>query len=202
MIIWLIGMSGSGKTTIGQKLCDSLTYLHQKKWFFMDGDLMRAVMKDNLGHSIEGRKINAERISRICQWLDQNDINVVASVLSIFPEYQRWNRENFKQYKQIYIQVDFETLKKRDNKDLYQKAIKGEIDNVVGVQIPFPTPINNDLVLDNNPDNPDFNKMINSIIKHFQLDLKQIEPAYTLLERNPELETIKSNLDKWKSNVL
>lgn len=194
MIIWLIGMSGSGKTTIGQKLCDSLTYLHQKKWFFLDGDLMRAVMKSDLGHDVEGRRKNADRLSQFCKWLDQNDIHVVASVLSIFPEYQQWNRENFKHYKQIYIQVDYEVLKKRDNKNLYLKAEKGEIDNVVGVQIPFPTPVNNDLVLDNNSWDPDFNKMINSIIKKFKLDQKLPSTIYQQVELNEELTAMKALL--------
>jgi adenylylsulfate kinase len=191
MIIWLVGMSGSGKTTIGQKLCESLTYFHQKKWFFLDGDLMRAVMQDNLGHTVEDRRKNADRISRLCLWFDQNDINVVACVLSIFPEYQEWNRTHFKAYKQIYVQVDYDVLKKRDNKNLYLKAEKGEIEDVVGVQIPFPTPINNDLVLNNNADHPDFTKMVNQIIQELNLTAATTENLYELSEFNEELFTMR-----------
>lgn len=148
MVIWLIGLSGSGKTTIGKEI-----YRIYKKecsnTVFLDGDILREVWADNLSHDLKGRKINAERISKLCQLLDNQNINIIACVLSIFPEWQKWNRKNFSDYRQIYLYSPISFLVKQDNKDLYKRAQSGEISNVVGVDIEFPEPLESDLIIDN-----------------------------------------------------
>ena len=55
-----------------------------------------------IGYEIEDREKNAIRISKLCKFLDQQNINVVAAVLSNFPKWQRWNRNNFTSYKEIF----------------------------------------------------------------------------------------------------
>lgn len=139
MVIWLIGMSGSGKTTLGRRLHDHYKKSHQNM-VFLDGDILREVWGDSLGHSIEARRINAHRISHLSQMLDKQGIHVVAAVLSIFPEWQQWNRENLSQYYEIYLDVPMEVLERRDTKGLYSKARNGDLKEVVGVDIPFPNP--------------------------------------------------------------
>lgn len=146
MITWLIGLSGAGKTTIGRELAGRLKARH-KNLVFLDGDILREVWGAPLGHDIEGRRENAQRISHLCHMLDQQDIHVVAAVLSIFPEWQKWNRETFKEYYEIFLDVPMEELRRRDPKGLYAKAFSGQEKNVVGVDIPFPTPANPDLVI-------------------------------------------------------
>ena len=148
MIIWLIGLSGAGKTFIGKELATTLKAEHDNL-VYLDGDILRDVWGDSLGHTIEARKINAKRISKLCHMFDQQGIHVVATVLSIFPEWQTWNRQNFKQYFEVFVDTDLETLKKRDSKGLYAKAMAGELENVVGIDIPFPRPKNPDLILAN-----------------------------------------------------
>ena len=159
MVIWLIGMSASGKTTIGKKLYDKLKF-SKDKWIFLDGDIFRNILGDDLGHTIEDRRKNAYRISKFCEFLSLQNINVIASVLSIFHDNQIYNKKNIKNYKEIYLDVKFEKLIKRDNKKLYNKALNGEIKNVVGVDIPFKPPISPDLIIDNNNDNPDYQKIV------------------------------------------
>ena len=63
MIIWLIGMSASGKTTIGKKLFNQLQQ-SSEQWLFLDGDTFRNILGEDLGHSIDDRRKNAYRISR------------------------------------------------------------------------------------------------------------------------------------------
>jgi cytidine diphosphoramidate kinase len=147
MVIWLIGMSGSGKTTLGRRLHDHYKKSNQNM-VFLDGDLLREVWGDSLGHSIEARRINAHRISHLSQMLDKQGIHVVAAVLSIFPEWQNWNRENLSQYYEIYLDVPMEVLEQRDTKGLYSKARRGEIKDVVGVDISFPNPTSPNITLD------------------------------------------------------
>lgn len=121
MVIWLIGLSGSGKTTIGKEVF-RLWKKNSQQTIFLDGDEMRNIFNNEnftSDYSVKERKLNAERISRLCLWLDNYNINVVASVLSIFPEMQDWNRKNFKEYFEVYLDVPLEILIERDSKDLY-----------------------------------------------------------------------------------
>lgn len=146
MVIWLIGLSGAGKTTLGARLAARLRARHPNL-VFLDGDALREVWQDRLGHDVEGRAKNAARISALCRLLDEQGIHVVAAVLSLFPEWQAWNRENFSQYFEVFLDAPMEMLRQRDSKGLYAAAEAGEIDNVVGVDIDFPRPPNPDLVI-------------------------------------------------------
>ena len=103
MVIWLIGLSKSGKTTIAKKLIKSLKSKKKVNFFHLDGDVMRKIYSDKLGHTIKDRKINAMRISKLCKLLSDQGVNVVASVLSNFPVWQKWNKKNIKNYKQAFF---------------------------------------------------------------------------------------------------
>jgi adenylylsulfate kinase len=178
--MWLIGMSASGKTTIGKKLFDKLV-LSDKKWIFLDGDTFRNILEEDLGHSIEDRRKNAYRISRFCEFLSSQDINVLACVLSIFHDNQKYNKENISDYKEVYVDVSFENLVKRDNKQLYKKALNDEIKDVVGVDIEFKPPYSPDMIIDNNKDNPNYEQMVESILVNFNIE---IDSKYSYTQNN------------------
>ena len=146
MVIWLIGLSGSGKSTICKYIFDQWK-VNEPGLVFLDGDILRDVWGDQLGHSIEAREINAHRISNLCKVLDTQGISVVASVLSLFPEWQKWNRNNFSNYYEVFLDVPLSELKKRDPKGIYSKAKNGNMKNVVGIDIPFLAPPSPDLKL-------------------------------------------------------
>ena len=93
MIVWLIGLSGAGKTTIGKELY-KIWKKDSRQTVIIDGDEIRKIFNHNTGddpYSIEGRKINADRISNLCLWLDKQEINVVCCILSVFEDSRRWN---------------------------------------------------------------------------------------------------------------
>ncbi len=146
MIIWLIGLSGAGKSTIANLLYNDLKLRHSNL-VYLDGDNLRDVWGDQLGHTVDARNKNAHRISHLCQLMDQQEIHAIAAVLSIFPDWQRWNRENFRSYFEIFLDTPMDVLKARDSKGLYASAARGKTDNVVGVDIPFPRPANADLTI-------------------------------------------------------
>jgi adenylylsulfate kinase-like enzyme len=144
MIIWIIGLSGSGKTKLSNELFKSK--IINNNFINLDGDEFRKNISNDLGYSYKDRKKNAERISRFVKYLSKKKINIIVSVLSNYPEWLKWNRNNIKNYLQVYIKVNKEKLFVRNKKNLYLSKKK----NVVGKDIKFNEPKFNDLVLDNN----------------------------------------------------
>ena len=145
MVIWIVGMSGSGKSYLAKRLKKKITILSNKiKW--IDGDKFRERYSKDLGYSLKDRKINSRRIQKHCLKYFKKGYIVICSILSIFPSHQKKNAKIFKnKYFQIYIKVSIGKLKKRDNKKIYSKKKQ-----VVGKNIIFPKPYKSDLVIKNN----------------------------------------------------
>ena len=170
MVIWITGLSASGKTTLGKAVYDELK-VRERNTVLVDGDHIRKIFKHdnkNESYTMEERKKNADRICDLCAWLDSQGINVVCCILSLFEESRKWNRENYSKYFEVFIDVPMEVLMKREIKGLYKAAKAGELKNVVGVDIAFAKPSNPDFVLDNSADNVDFKKVASEILKKAQ----------------------------------
>lgn len=163
MVIWIIGLSGTGKTTLAYQVVERIRQSNIKV-VLLDGDLIRALFKNDVDHTIDGRRRNAERLSILSKFLADQGIHVVAAVLSIFPEWRRWNRENISDYSEVYVKASMQTLIRRDVKNLYTRALKGEIANVVGVDIPFPEPEDTELVVENDVDRVEFTEFVDRIL--------------------------------------
>ena len=148
MIIWISGLSAAGKTTVGSALTEALRK-DGKPVVFLDGDILREVWQDDLGYTLDERRINAKRISYLCRMLDRQGINVVAAVLYPFAEWIAWNRKHADQFFMTLLDVPMTTLEARDPKGLYAGARAGTIKNVVGVDLKFEQAIDSDLVLFN-----------------------------------------------------
>jgi adenylylsulfate kinase len=164
MVIWIIGLSASGKSTLANELISKIREIGNKNVVLLDGDIIRQLMGNDVDHSINGRLKNAERISLLSKFLSDQGLIVIAAVLSIFPEWQKWNRENMDDYFQIHLDVSMDKLIERDPRALYASYTEGKIDNVVGLDIPFPDPYMSDLVIDNNDDKPNFSHEVKQIM--------------------------------------
>jgi len=138
MVIWIVGLSGSGKTTLAKIICDKL----KQKMLHIDGDLVRQMYEKKLGHTTKDRLTNAGRISRLVEILSRQNINIVVSVLSIFPKWLSWNKKKIKNYFEIYLKTDLKVLKKR-KPNIYS----GRKKNVVGLDIKFNEPKKPDMVI-------------------------------------------------------
>ena len=151
MVIWVIGLSGSGKTTFANELYKSLNAI-EEKYIKIDGDIIRDLFQNDLGYNYQDRRKNANRIMKLSHFLNKNGINVICSILSISQEDRTWNRENISNYFEIFIDVKMDVLKERDSKKLYENYNKGLIKDVVGCDIPFDEPVNCDYRIENNHD--------------------------------------------------
>lgn len=159
----MMGLSRAGKSTLSKLLYNELKP-EVSNLVLLDGDVIRILFGSDVDHSIDGRRINAERISKLCKFLSDQNINVIVAVLSIFPEWQEWNRKNIKGYQEVYIKASMESLEKRDTNNLYSQAKKGLINNVVGYDIPFPEPKRPDLIIENNDETTNFDNMLERIL--------------------------------------
>jgi len=148
MVVWIIGLSGAGKTTLARQVFADIKDTIDNA-VFIDGDVIREVFGNDLGYSMSDRMKNAQRICNLCKFLHDQGIVVVCSILSIFHESQEWNRQNIANYYEVYIAAPIEQLIERDVKGIYQKAIAGEINSVVGMDIEFVPPKAPDLTIDN-----------------------------------------------------
>ena len=86
----------------------------------------------------------------MCKFLDAQGIDVICSILSLFPESREWNRKNIIDYYQVYIKAPIQDLKHRDYKGLYKKFENGDIKNLAGLDIEFIEPKNSNIIINNN----------------------------------------------------
>ena len=147
MIIWVTGMSASGKTT----LCEKFLLEYRKKnssIFFLDGDAVRNLYGDDLGFSQPDRVEQINRMQNLAVFCERQVDLVLVAALYNDPEILERNRVLFQDYLEVYIKADLKRLQKREFKGLYSGALRGEVENVVGVDIPWIEPENPDLVFD------------------------------------------------------
>lgn len=162
MIIWIIGLSGSGKTKLSKELFKSK--IIRSNFISIDGDEFRENILNDLGYTYKDRKKNAESISKLVSYLSKKKINIIVSILSNYPNWLKWNKKNIKNYFQVYLKVDKKQLFLRNKKKLYLSKKK----NVVGKDIKFNEPKENNLIFTNTfkkKDIQNFKKIILQLIK-------------------------------------
>lgn len=147
MVIWMIGLSGAGKTTLARAVVAAIR-AETPNVVLLDGDDVRAVFGDT-GHDMEGRKRNSERMVRMSEWLDAQGIHVVCAILSLFEEDRAALRAAVGAYYEVYIDAPMADLQRRDVKGLYARHARGETRMVAGLDLDFPVPPNPDLIIRN-----------------------------------------------------
>lgn len=147
-VYWITGLSGAGKTTIGRLFYEKMKdqYLNT---VFLDGDTMRNVFGNDLGYSRDDRIKCAMRYARLCAMLQEQELNVICCTISMFSSVREWNRENIRNYKEIYVKVSMDILKKRDQKGLYSGTTEEKQKEVVGIHMDIEEPERPDLILEN-----------------------------------------------------
>jgi adenylylsulfate kinase-like enzyme len=147
-VFWITGLSGSGKTTLAENLLTKLNS-KEKPTVLIDGDVIREIFENSSDYSRESRLKTAYQYSKLALFLAKNNINVICSTISLFHEVQEWNRKNITGYFEIFLDVEMEEILRRDSKNIYSRAQKGELKNVVGIDIKAEFPKNPEMILHN-----------------------------------------------------
>lgn len=145
MVIWLIGISGAGKTTIGRKL---ETYFNElgKKCYLLDGDEVRDLFDRDLGYSDADREANIKRIILGAYLLDRNDIIGIICNIGPLEHLRQLARKKIAGYNEIYLKKNLQISMKNDVKGVYQENM-GKT-QIVGIDATFDEPCTPDLVLE------------------------------------------------------
>lgn len=149
LIIWIIGLPNAGKTTVARSLRELLRPLGRPT-VILDGDAMRVVMEMESSHyDLKSRTSNALRIGRLAHMLSEQDLVVIVAANTVIREVQDYHRRNLPGYFEVYLKSDEATRRGRDQgKRLYERYDRGEIDNVLGLDIPAEEPAAPEVCID------------------------------------------------------
>jgi adenylylsulfate kinase len=148
LVVWLCGLSGSGKSTIANA---AERVLHQQGRFttILDGDNLRTGLNSNLGFTDEDRLENIRRISEVAKVFVSQGIITFVSAITPRGELRELARGLLgNDLFEVYIKASYEACEQRDVKGLYAKAARGEIAHFTGKDGSFEAPQNPDLTLD------------------------------------------------------
>ncbi len=142
--LWLTGLSGAGKTTIAQKLTETLR-THSSKVEILDGDIIRQNLTKGLGFSKADRDENIRRIGFVAHLLTRNGVFVVVSAISPYAEIRKEVRDRIGNFIEIFVNAPLAVCEERDVKGLYAKARAGEIKGFTGIDDPYEAPTDPDV---------------------------------------------------------
>ena len=145
-VIFLTGLSGSGKTTIAKALMEK----YKKKGVvpvLLDGDEIRKVIHQT-GFDEESRKKHNLNVGYMASLLESQGNVVIVSLISPYSDTRNEIRIMCKNFIEVYVCTDINVCIKRDPKGLYAKAISGEIKDFTGISAPYFAPENPEVILD------------------------------------------------------
>ena len=162
--LWFTGLPLSGKTTIADRVYDELKKL--------DIPLERIDSKDirelipDIGYTREDRNRHMKRIGHLVKTLQNNSVSTVCSFVSPYKESRKAIRQMVKNNIVVYLKVDATTCQARDYKGVYEKALRGELQNFSGVNDVYEEPQHAEIVIDTRETSVD--EAVERIVKYIK----------------------------------
>jgi len=155
-VIWLTGLSGSGKSAIANAT-EQLLHAKGYKTYILDGDNVRWGLNADLTFSKKDREENIRRVAEVAKLFADSGTIVITAFISPYESTRKMAKDviGSEDYIEVYVDTSLESCMRRDVKGLYKKAIAGEIKDFTGVNDPYDIPINPDIVVDGNKDGDD-----------------------------------------------
>ena len=148
VLYWITGLSGAGKTTIGNELYYRLKKL-QDNVVILDGDILKKIVGGKIGYSDAERHERAWMYARLCKSLTDQGMIVICCTIAMYDDVRQWNRDNNKAYVEVFLDVPIATLIQRDQKGIYSGANSGKISDVAGIDLQVQMPKTPDVVIKN-----------------------------------------------------
>jgi adenylylsulfate kinase len=165
-VIWFTGLSGSGKSTLANALESKLFELGYKT-YVLDGDNVRMGLNKDLVFSDSDRKENIRRIAEVANLFSDSGTLTLTAFISPFIEDRKIARDIIgDNFIEVWVKADLDTCEVRDPKGLYKKARLGEIKNFTGIDSPYESPENPELIIET--DKLDIEQSIEIIIEHLK----------------------------------
>lgn len=148
-VVWLTGLSGSGKSTIANALEKKLFSLGMHA-YVLDGDNIRLGLNKDLGFTREDRAENVRRVSEVAHSLYDAGLITVVALVSPYAEDRAQAKSLFPEgdFAEVWVKTPAEVCADRDPKGLYKKAAAGELPNLTGVGQDYEAPESAELVID------------------------------------------------------
>ena len=147
-VVWLTGLSGSGKSTIANTLELQLFALSFKT-YILDGDNIRRGLSHDLGFSDADRAENIRRVAEVAKLMADAGLIVIVAFISPFISERDYARNIIanNEFVEIYVDTPLEICEARDPKGLYKKARSGQLKNFTGIDSEYQQPKNPDIIL-------------------------------------------------------
>ena len=155
IVLWFVGLSGSGKSTIANGLQAKL-FENDFNAIVLDGDNTRLGINKDLGFSEKDRNENIRRVAEISKLFVETGHIVINAFISPF-EINRIQARNIisdTDFLEVYIDSSISACENRDVKGLYKKARAGEINDFTGISSPFEAPVKPDIVVKTDEQTP------------------------------------------------
>jgi bifunctional enzyme CysN/CysC len=148
-VLWFTGLSGSGKSTIAN-LVEKRLHADARRTYVLDGDNVRHGLNKDLGFTDVDRVENIRRVAEVSRLMVDAGLIVLVSFISPFRGERRMARDLMEdgEFLEIFVDTPLEICEARDPKGLYGKARAGDIKNFTGIDSPYETPENAEIVLD------------------------------------------------------
>jgi adenylylsulfate kinase-like enzyme len=140
-VIWVTGLSGSGKSTFANKLNNYLR-TSDISTILLDGDDLRVVLNASNSHYSRDERIELGFVySRLCNYIARQGYVVIIATIALYREIHEWNRLHMPSYIEILMSTPQEEIRKRNHKNLYSEFSAGNLSDVSGldIEIDWPT---------------------------------------------------------------
>ncbi len=167
LVIWFTGLSGSGKSTIANALELEL-YRRKLRTFLLDGDNIRHGLNSDLGFSETDRIENIRRIGEVAKLFVEAGCVVLAAFVSPYLRDRKRVRSKLadNEFVEVYVKCPLAVCAQRDPKQLYKKALNGEISNFTGISAPYEEPEHPEIVIES--DRETVEEAVRKIIRYLE----------------------------------
>jgi bifunctional enzyme CysN/CysC len=140
-VLWLTGLSGSGKSTIAN-LVEKRLLAMGRHTYLLDGDNVRHGLSRDLGFTAQDRVENIRRVAEVARLMVDAGLIVLVSFISPFRAERRMARGLVEagEFFEVFVDTPLDVAEQRDPKGLYRKARRGELTNFTGVDSPYEPP--------------------------------------------------------------